>query len=202
MSEEGFFSRWSKRKEAVREGRQVVPEPEGVARDAPSPQPSPAGGSGGDLASSPQREEAPPLPTLEEAQALTADADFTRFAARDVPPDVKNAAMKKLFSDPRFNVMDGLDTYIDDYSKPDPIPESMLRKLASAQFLDLFDEEKNRRAAEGREVADKSAAQTVAQSGDDVAEPVVPPDEDHADPDLRLQQDHAAGPEGPGHGTR
>ena len=30
--------------------------------------------------------------------------------------------MKKLFSDPHFNVMDGLDTYIDDYGKPDPIP--------------------------------------------------------------------------------
>ena len=30
--------------------------------------------------------------------------------------------MKKLFSDPHFNVMDGLDTYIDDYGKPDPLP--------------------------------------------------------------------------------
>ena len=38
-----------------------------------------------------------------------------------------NAALKKLFSDPHFNVMDGLDTYIDDYGKPDPIPPSMLR---------------------------------------------------------------------------
>ena len=44
--------------------------------------------------------------------------------ARDVAPDVKNAAMKKLFADPHFNVMDGMDTYIDDYSKPDPIPPS------------------------------------------------------------------------------
>ena len=49
--------------------------------------------------------------------------------------------MKKLFADPHFNVMDGLDIYIDDYSKPDPIPEAMLRKLASAKFLGLFDEE-------------------------------------------------------------
>lgn len=30
---------------------------------------------------------------------------------------VKRAALKKLFSDPRFNVMDGLDVDIDDYSK-------------------------------------------------------------------------------------
>jgi hypothetical protein len=31
---------------------------------------------------------------------------------------VKNAAMKKLFADPHFNVMDRLDIYIDDYSSP------------------------------------------------------------------------------------
>jgi hypothetical protein len=39
-----------------------------------------------------------------------------------VAPEVKNAAFKKLFADPHFNVMDGLDIYIDDYSKPDPLP--------------------------------------------------------------------------------
>jgi hypothetical protein len=37
--------------------------------------------------------------------------------------------------------MDGLDTYIDDYSKPDPLPASMARQLASAKFLKLFDDE-------------------------------------------------------------
>ena len=47
--------------------------------------------------------------------------------ARDVAPEVRNAAMKKLFADPQFNVMDRLDTYIDDYSLPDPLPASMLR---------------------------------------------------------------------------
>ena len=40
--------------------------------------------------------------------------------------DVRRAALKKLFSDPRFNVMDGLDVYIDDYSKTEPIPPEML----------------------------------------------------------------------------
>ena len=44
--------------------------------------------------------------------------------------DVKRAALRKLFTDPHFNVMDGLDIYIDDYSKPDPMPEGMLDKLA------------------------------------------------------------------------
>uniref|UniRef100_B1XTZ3 Uncharacterized protein n=1 Tax=Polynucleobacter necessarius subsp. necessarius (strain STIR1) TaxID=452638 RepID=B1XTZ3_POLNS len=38
----------------------------------------------------------------------------------DVDPTVQQAALKEMFTDPHFNVMDGLDIYIDDYSKPDP----------------------------------------------------------------------------------
>ena len=46
---------------------------------------------------------------------------------------VRRMALKKLFSDPRFNVMDGLDVYIDDYSKEDPIPPGMLAQLQHAR---------------------------------------------------------------------
>ena len=38
--------------------------------------------------------------------------------------------------------MDGLDTYIDDYSKPDPMPAAMLRQMAQSKFLGLFDDER------------------------------------------------------------
>jgi hypothetical protein len=182
MSDEGFFARWSRRKEAVREGQAVEAEP-AVEQEAkghePPPQPSPGGGGS----------EAPPPPTLEDVERLTPESDFARFVARDVPADVKNAAMKKLFADPHFNVMDGLDTYIDDYNKPDPLPAEMLKKLASAEFMGLF-----------REVADEEAAESVAQSA--TGEPAVMPPDTHADPDLRLQQDDAPGPEGPGEGPR
>ena len=58
--------------------------------------------------------------------------------------------MKKLFADPHFNVMDGLDTYIDDYAKPDPIPPAMLRQLASAKFLKPL-RRRGRRARGSRE---------------------------------------------------
>jgi len=141
-----------------------------------------------------------PAPTLADVESLTPQSDFTRFVRPDVPPDVKNAAMKKLFSDPHFNVMDGLDVYIDDYGKPDPLPPEMLRQLASAEFLGLFREEEKEQEKEGREVADGASAPSVAQSPE--GETAVQPPEDHADPDLRLQQDHAPGPEGPGHGSR
>lgn len=159
--------------------------------------PSPPGGEGRGEGTA----EVPPTPTLEDVEALTAQSDFKRFAAADVSPEVKNAAMKKLFTDPRYNVMDGLDVYIDDYSKPDPIPEAMLRQLAGARFLGLFREEERQQEAprQARDVADNPEGQKVAQSGS--VPQAVPEPSQHADPDLQLQQDHAAPGENPGRGT-
>lgn len=77
---------------------------------------------------------------LDDVRRLTPDADFRPFVARDVAPEVRNAAFKKLFADPKFNVMDGLDIYIDDYSQPDPLPASLARQLVSARSLGLFDD--------------------------------------------------------------
>jgi hypothetical protein len=56
----------------------------------------------------------------------------------DVDPTVRQAALKKMFTDPHFNVMDGLDIYIGDYSKPDPLPPGMLERMAQSDMLGLF----------------------------------------------------------------
>ena len=82
-----------------------------------------------------------PAADARRCQVLTPASDFKPFMARGVTPDVRNAAVKKLFADPHFNVMDRLDIYIDDYSQPDPLPAAMLRQMASAQFLKLFDDD-------------------------------------------------------------
>jgi hypothetical protein len=34
--------------------------------------------------------------------------------------------------------MDGLDIYIDDYSKPDPLPPGMLERMVQSDMLNLF----------------------------------------------------------------
>ncbi len=197
-SEQGFFGRWSRRKQDLREGRPlqepqpapaVTPPPPAAAVASAAPAPAPAA----------PVEPPPPPPTLQDVAALTPQSDFSRFMRSDVDPEVKNAAMKKLFADPHFNVMDGLDIYIDDYNKPDPLPPSMLRKLASAQFLNLFDDEKKASppaaAAAGATTASVSPADAPPAPD---AEPPAPIAQDHDNTDLRLQQDHAAGPQGSG----
>jgi hypothetical protein len=131
----------------------------------------------------------PPSPTLEDVSRLTPQSDFGRFVRPGVDPAVKNAALKTLFSDPHFNLMDGLDTYIDDYGKPDPLPPGMLRQMAQSHFLRLFDDEPGASAlAPAAPVVPVVHAEHVppAQPTTPPPEPTGPLDENA---DLRLQPD-------------
>lgn len=178
---DGFVSRWARRKAQARSGVVVAPAP----APARAPDVSPAVVPAAERVA-PPAVEAAPLPTLADVAQLTRESDYSRFVAAGVDEGVKQAAMKKLFADPHFNVMDGLDTYIEDYGQPDPIPIAMLRRMNQSKFLRLFDDEED----------DEKAAQalTVAPA----TEPANPTD-DHAD--LRLQQDDAAGRPGPDQGA-
>ncbi|MDX2219328.1 MAG: DUF3306 domain-containing protein [Burkholderiales bacterium] len=77
---------------------------------------------------------------LPPVDSLTPESDFRPFMKPDVDPAVRNQAMKSLFRDPHFNVMDMMDVYVDDYSKPDPIPADMLRQMTQSRMLKLFDD--------------------------------------------------------------
>lgn len=126
MSAETFFARWSRRKAESADTTDVVitdAADAGTARSAADAHAAPAGAV------------AKPPPTLEDVAALTTESDFTPFVARGVDETVRRSAMKKLFTDPHFNVMDGLDIYIDDYSKFEPIPPEMLAALNHAKDL-------------------------------------------------------------------
>jgi len=79
-----------------------------------------------------QPSDAKPLPAVE---TLSFDSDFTAFLSPRVEESVRRAALKKLFADPRFNVIDGLDVYLDDYSKFEPLPPDEVRELAHARAL-------------------------------------------------------------------
>jgi hypothetical protein len=221
----GFLGRWSRRKADALQGKPlaepVAPVPAtAVPLAAPPGDAAPASGPAEAAAAEPEK-----ILSLADVKLLTQDSDFKPFMAGNVTPAVRNAAMRKLFADPHFNIMDGLDIYIDDYSKPDPIPEAMLRQMNGTKFLNLFADEENAEAgknpdtASPRENANDPADQTVAQSYED---PDISPDtsrpehssqpepfpgsgasqEDHADTDLRLQPDHAAPAPDAGRGTQ
>ena len=145
-----FFSRWSQRKQAVKQG---VPLAEALPAANTQPQTNPLQASSHNAAlaaqaGAPQTKTAAPsqnettqepakVLTLEDVSKLTPESDFTSYMTQGVSPEVRNAAMKKLLADPHYNIMDGLDIYIGDYNTPDPLPEGMLAKMVGAQFLGL-----------------------------------------------------------------
>ena len=124
MDAESFFARWSKRKTQV--------EQEESGNGAADKEQVPVEHQEGVASKSETHDK--PL-TLEDVGALTSDSDFRPFVSRGVDESIRRSAMKKLFSDPHFNVMDGLDVYIDDYSKSVPIPAQVLAMMNHPEYL-------------------------------------------------------------------
>jgi hypothetical protein len=115
MSAEDFFSRWAKKNHEAQEARAAEP-----AVPQPAPEPDPFEDR---------------IPTQDDLDQLSPQGDFSAFMKQGVDENLKRSALKKLFSDPHFNIMDGLDIYIDDYNKPDPIPPEMMAMLQHAKGL-------------------------------------------------------------------
>jgi|SRR5437660_11952683 len=115
------LKRWSERKLAAAREAKVAP--------ASGPPPAALQPTSEPATSPPVAAALPPV------DSLTFESDFTAFMKPDVDESLKRMALKKLLHDPRFNVMDGLDTYIDDYSKPDPIDPDVVKQLMQARYI-------------------------------------------------------------------
>jgi hypothetical protein len=123
----GFLHRWSRRKSSNLIEVGVHPGPDSSSKNQAVE------------IKEPENSEVPLIPTMDDVEKIDKGAaDFSAFMNGDVDPTVQRAAMRKLFSDPHFNVMDGLDIYIDDYSKPDPVSAEMLSKMVQSEMLGLF----------------------------------------------------------------
>jgi hypothetical protein len=119
------LKRWSRRKlDAARTEQQQAPA--GTAQTPPAASAAQAATA------------APAAPTeLPPVESLTHESDFTAFFQPQgkVEEALKRAALKQLLRDPRFNVMDGLDIYVGDYTKSDPIPDDVLKRLVQARAI-------------------------------------------------------------------
>ena len=198
----GFFSRWSQRKQAVKQGAPLAeplpktPEPIGKQTNELATPPNKATGAKDQTAQTPEPVKAL---TLEDVAKLTPESDFTAYMTQGVSPEVRNAAMKKILADPHYNIMDGLDIYIGDYNTPDPMPEGMLAKMVGAQFLGLVKAPEDVAQSAPSEVQHQEApeAPEASQPPENFAEPVAstvnlendPAPHDHTP--MRLQSDHA-----------
>ena len=91
----------------------------------------------------PEKQDDSPAPLLPPVDKLTPESDFSLFMHPKVTDAVRRVALKKLFSDPHFNVPDPFEAYSGDWTVGEPIPDEMLKTLAQARTL-LFPEEQKK----------------------------------------------------------
>jgi len=137
---EDFLRRWSRLKHEQAAEKPLEP------KETPAPNPSPAPAA------------AQPLPPVEK---LTPQADFKPFMQPKVEDSLRRAALKKLFSDPHFNIPDPFEPYSRDWNIAEPIPPEMLATLNQAKVL-LFDkqheEKKEEKTAEEKPAEEQAEA--------------------------------------------
>jgi len=156
MAGEGFLRRWARLKSSPEPMEEAVP----VAAPAPAVQAPP----------SRLQEQERPLPTLADVARLTPESDYSAFVAKGVDKAVQRMALKKLFADPNFAIMDGLDIYISDYNKSAPLTDAMLASLKHApgvlsRLLGDEEEDKSGKAEAPRRTGDNDDPAAESEPG-------------------------------------
>jgi hypothetical protein len=95
----------------------------------------------------PEKKDESPAPAVPPVDHLTPESDFAAFMNPKVKEALRRLALKKLFSDPHFNVPDPFEPYSRDWTVGEPIPEELLATLNQARSV-LFTEQESKPAAE------------------------------------------------------
>lgn len=132
QNREPFLSRWSRRKRAAKQ-----------------PSATPAAPVQG----------ATPPPELPPIESLTPESDFSAFMHEQVDEKLRRAALRKLFSDPALNVVDGLDDYAEDFNQLETLAAGAAAGLEHAKRT-LFGDAESQAPTETEAEAD--AAPTAA----------------------------------------
>ena len=105
--DEGFLTRWSRRKEAVREGEEGVPEPFAEEQAAALP---------AEVTKDQPVEEIAPE-DLPDIETMDKDSDYKAFMKTGVPPDLQRQALARLWrSDPALANLDELLDYGENFA--------------------------------------------------------------------------------------
>ena len=111
-----------------------------------------------------KKEEAPP-PSLPPVDELTPDSDYSGFMHPKVEDALRRVALKKLFSDPHFNVPDPFEPFSGDWTGAEPISEEMLASLNQAKTL-LFSDQKKEEEKTQTAAAPEPATQDKTDSNE------------------------------------
>ena len=101
-----------------------------------------------------------PAPTLPSVENLTPDSDFAGFMHPKVKDELRRLALKKLFSDPHFNIPDPYEPFSGDWTVGEAITPELLATLNQARTV-LFTEQ-------DKKEEEKPAEEPVAKQGEEI----------------------------------
>jgi hypothetical protein len=171
QGDDGFYSRWSKRKQALREQQQETADDQ-LSATAEETQPPAL-----------TDEDMPPLEALHEG------SDYSGFLSPKVSDELRRLALRKLFHAASFNQCDGLDDYAEDYTSFEKLGdiitsdmrfqmEQEARKLAQQALADAEPETGQEQEQEQQERP--PGDEPLASSQDEIADtPETLEREDH-----------------------
>ena len=123
--EEPFISRWSRLKARSREPAAPVAEASAAlpqaGEDTPPQAAAPQTAQTQTAQTQTEPTQATPPPELPDIDLLGEDSDYSAFLAEGVDATLRRKALRKLFHSPKFNVLDGLDDYMGDYTQFEPL---------------------------------------------------------------------------------
>jgi len=152
--EKDFLSRWSRRKQAAREGL-AEPETDQAPVPAESTDPAEAGPEADQQAADESAYDDV------DFDALDYSSDYTRFMGKDVPEMIQRRALRALWrSDPILANIDGLNDYDDDFTDAATVVQNLVSAYKTGQGyrtdeeIAAADEEHNAEAAAKAETGD------------------------------------------------
>ena len=101
---------------------------------------------------------ATPAPVLPPVETLTPESDFKGFMDPRVEDALRRVALKKLFSDPHFNLPDPYEAYSGDWTSGEPIPPAMLATLE--QMKQLLRQPPNEEPKKEKEISSEEKPKT------------------------------------------
>ncbi len=167
--DEGLLTRWSRRKQqSALESQQ-----EDLGRESRTQEPANQDINLPDGAEHEATGELEEVPVLTDADmppvdTLTEESDFSGFMSSGVSDELRNLALRKLFSAPTFNIRDGLDEYDEDYT--------YFEKLGDIVTADMKHQIELKEAA-------KQKLQTEEEQADEPVSETVAPDEEDSEQD-------------------
>ncbi|MGB7183155.1 MAG: DUF3306 domain-containing protein [Burkholderiaceae bacterium] len=195
---EGFASRWSRRKSSARSKTGDIPVDHADTVDTTadvnqllaSALPADAGTDTAESVTDPRLNEElanksdttgespstsvsdtaagqPELPSLE---SLNEDSDYSPFMGPNVSKEIRNLALRKLFSSPIYNITDGLDDYDEDFTT--------FEKLGDIVTADMRHHAQRKEAlrAEAQALENKEGRENQASETEPATDPTEPSD--------------------------